>query len=141
MTPDENTGAEQAQDAGAVQNDTQVNTEAVATEETEVDDPSTPVAEEVPETTDSSEEKLVPAEDAEPETTLDEEIAEDVEVVGANPVTSVDPETLKGDYLAIVNSTGFTKGVYLRADAIAVAQKGGYSLREATEEEVAQQVK
>lgn len=74
----------------------------------------------------------------EPETTLDEELSQDAEVTVAGiPEGTVPPtEAPEGEFLAVVNSTGFVKGVFGREDAITIATQGGFSVRLATEEEV-----
>lgn len=79
-------------------------------------------------------------EDAEPETTLDAEAEADAEVeVTGVPEGTVTPQEapVDAEYLAVVNSSGFTKYVLPASEAVENATKGGYSVRVATEDEIA----
>lgn len=81
-------------------------------------------------------------EDAEPETTLDEELDQDakdteVEVTGV-PEGTFKPEDAPADeFLTVVNSAGVAKYTLPHDEAVENATQGGFNVREATDEEVA----
>lgn len=123
----------------SVQSDTeQVSTEEVTTEPTPEtaeekveENVETPLNDGVP--------TVIPEDEVEPATTLDEEAeaeASEVEVTGVPEGTFKPEDAPEGEFLAVVNSTGLTKFVLPREQAIESAVKGGFSVRVATEEEI-----
>lgn len=130
---------ETANDEGVRSDDVTSSTEETTT--VSADDGVTTSPEVTEETADEkTEENLADDPSAEPETTLDEEAEADAEVtVTGVPEGTVKPEEapVDAEYLAVVNSSGLTKYVLPASEAVENATKGGYSVRVASEEEVA----